>query len=113
MLSRQMDASTPNRLGLVLALVAALVMTFLIYRPGLDADLYLDSVKLYQVEQLYREKGDEIELRELSFERNFGRVLSQQSFLLNVALDDGVDPASIRKVNVLLHVKNLQRDQLR
>ena len=106
MLGRHMDASPLNRLWLALALLGALAITFVVYRPGLDADLYLDSVKIYQVEQLYREKGDDVELGDLSFGSSFGRVLPQQSFYLDIVRNDGVDPATMRVVNVLLHVVN-------
>ena len=106
MLGRQMDSSYLNKLWLALAFIAALGIALFIYEPGLDADLYLDSVKIHQVEEIYAELGDDIKLRDLSFGGSFGRVIAQKSFLLNIVSDEGVDPASIRATNVVLHVVN-------
>ena len=87
-------------------LVVAAAVTVLVYKPGLDADLYLDSIKLYQLERLHAEKGGDIEARDLSFWQAYGRVLSQLTFYANIALDDGVDASSIRWINLMIHMLN-------
>ena len=94
------------RLAWLAALIAAAAVTAFIYKPGLDADLYLDSVKLYQLEQLHADKGSDVGLQDLSFGRTYGRVLSQLTFYANIAADEGVDPKSIRWINVIIHFIN-------
>lgn len=84
----------------------AVLLTGAIYAPGLSGNLYLDSSKLYQLEQIYREHGAEVELQDLSFARKYGRVIPQLSFYLNIAGNDGVDPYAIKLTNVVIHVIN-------
>jgi hypothetical protein len=87
-------------------LLLAALLTAVIYAPGLSGGLYLDSTKLYQVEQVYREKGGDLELQDLAFARQYGRVIPQLTFYLNIAIDDGVSPYAIKLTNVLIHVVN-------
>ena len=84
----------------------AALLTGLIYAPGLSGDFHLDSAKIYQVEQVYRDQGTAVELEDLSFARKFGRVIPQLSFYLNIAVSDGVDPQEIKLTNVVIHVVN-------
>jgi len=84
----------------------AALLTGLVYAPGLSGDLHLDSGKLYQVEQVYREQGSAVGLEDLSFARKFGRVIPQLSFYLNIAASDGVDPFEIKLTNVVIHFIN-------
>lgn len=84
----------------------AALLTGVIYAPGLSGTLYLDSTKLYQVEQVYREKGAGVELQDLAFESQHGRVIPQLTFYLNVAMGDGVDPYAIKLTNVVIHAVN-------
>ena len=78
----------------------------LIYAPGLAGGLYLDSAKLYQIEQIYREQGAHVELGDVSFGRKHGRIIPQLSFYLNIAANDGVDPYEIKLTNVVIHFIN-------
>jgi hypothetical protein len=87
-------------------LLLAAMLTGVIYAPGLSGTLYLDSTKLYQVEQVYREKGAGVELRDLAFASQHGRVIPQLTFYLNVAMGDGVDPYAIKLTNVVIHAVN-------
>lgn len=87
-------------------LLLAALLTGLIYAPGLSGGLHLDSGKLYQVEQVYREQGAAVDLGDLSFARQFGRVIPQFSFYLNIAVSDGVDPYEIKLTNVVIHLIN-------
>lgn len=87
-------------------LLVATLLTGLIYGPGLAGTLHLDSGKLYHIEQIYREQGAAVTLEDLSFERTYGRVIPQLTFYLNIALDDGVDPYSIKLTNVFIHILN-------
>jgi hypothetical protein len=87
-------------------LFLAVLLTGVIYAPGLSSELYLDSTKLYQVERVYREKGAEVELQDLAFGREFGRVIPLLTFYLNVAIDDGVDTYAIKLTNVVIHAVN-------
>ncbi len=84
----------------------AALLTGLIYAPGLSGDLHLDSAKIYQLEQVYRDQGTALELEDLSFSRQFGRIIPQLSFYLNIAVSDGVDPYEIKLTNVVIHVIN-------
>jgi hypothetical protein len=86
-------------------LIAAL-LTGVIYAPGLSGGLYLDSAKLYQVEQVYREQGADVELRDLGFTNQYGRVIPQLTFYLNIAIEDGVNPYGIKLTNVFIHALN-------
>ena len=87
-------------------LLLAALLTGLIYAPGLSGEFHLDSAKLYQIEQIYREQGADVELAELSFASKFGRVIPQLSFYLNIAFSDGVDPYQIKLTNVVIHFIN-------
>lgn len=87
-------------------LLLAALLTGVVYAPGLSGTLYLDSTKLYQVEQVYREKGAGVELQDLAFESQHGRVIPQLTFYLNVAMGDGVDPYAIKLTNVVIHAVN-------
>jgi hypothetical protein len=88
------------------ALLLAALLTGLIYVPGLSGSLHLDSSKLYQVEQIYREQGAAVSLQDLSFARTYGRVIPQLTFYLNIAVDGGLDPYSIKLTNVAIHLVN-------
>ena len=87
-------------------LLLAALLTAAIYAPGLSGSLYLDSGKLYQVEQVYREKGADVELNDLAFAKQYGRVIPQLTFYFNIAIDGGVNPYAIKLTNVLIHVVN-------
>ena len=87
-------------------LLLAALLTGVIYAPGLSGNLYLDSGKIYQVEQVYREQGAEIKVKDLAFESQYGRVIPQLSFYLNIAIDDGVNPYAIKLTNVVIHAVN-------
>lgn len=78
----------------------------MVYAPGLPGGLFFDSAKLYQVEEIYREQGGEVELKDLGFARDYGRIIPQLTFYLNIAVDDGVDPRSIKLTNVVIHFVN-------
>jgi hypothetical protein len=82
------------------------LLTVIIYAQGLSGELYFDSAKLYQVEEIYREQGGEVELTDLGFTRNYGRIIPQLTFYLNIAVADGVDPYSIKLTNVVIHFVN-------
>jgi hypothetical protein len=82
------------------------LLTAVIYAPGLSGNLYHDSAKLYQVEQVYREQGAEVSVQDLAFTHQLGRVIPQLSFYLNIAIDDGVDPYAIKLTNVVIHAIN-------
>ena len=84
----------------------AILLTGVIYAPGLSSEFYLDSTKLYQVERVYREKGTEVELQDLAFGRQYGRVIPLLTFYLNVTIDDGVDTYAIKLTNVVIHAVN-------
>jgi hypothetical protein len=94
------------RIAWLVGLLLAALLTGVIYAPGLSGSLYLDSAKLYQVEQVYREKGADVELKDLAFAREFGRVIPQLTFYLNTAIDDGVNPYAIKLTNVVIHAFN-------
>jgi hypothetical protein len=77
-----------------------------IYAPGLSGTLYLDSAKLYQVEQVYREQGADVDAEDVAFASQFGRIIPQLTFYLNIAIDGGVNPYAIKLTNVIIHVVN-------
>ena len=82
------------------------MLTGIVYAPGLSGGLFFDSAKLYQVEEVYREQGSEVELTDLGFTREYGRIIPQLSFYLNIAAAGGVDPRSIKLTNVVIHFVN-------
>jgi hypothetical protein len=81
-------------------------LTAIVYAPGLSGGLFFDSAKLYQVEEIYREQGGQVELKNLGFSKDYGRIIPQLTFYLNIALDDGLDPRSIKLTNVVIHCIN-------
>lgn len=83
----------------ILLLIAALV-----YLPGANSPLYLDSVKLGQLEQIYKEKKTEISLSDIKFGKTVGRHVSQASFYANIALAEKLAPKEIKQVNIILHL---------
>ena len=84
----------------------AALLAGVIYWPGLSGSLYLDSAKLYQIEQIYREQGPRPELADLGFASKYGRIIPQLSFYLNIVISDGVDPYTVKMTNVVIHVVN-------
>ena len=89
-----------------IVLVGGVLLGLWAYSPGLQSDLYLDSVKLYQLEQLYREKGADVSIGDFGFESGAGRVVSLGSFYLNILLNKGLDVGSIKFTNLLIHFLN-------
>jgi len=102
----QFSLQNSPRIAWLSGLLFAALLAGVVYAPGLSGGLYLDSTKLYQLEQIYREQGAEVELEDLSFARKYGRIIPQLSFYLNIAVSDGVDPHSIKVTNVVIHVVN-------
>lgn len=97
--------SHPQQLALGL-LAAGLLATAWIYAPALDGELYLDSVKLHQLADIYEEQGTDVELGDISFGSGTGRIVSQFSFYLNIVAADGLDVRAIKLTNVAIHVLN-------
>ena len=94
--------SSPRHLAFWL-LLAGVVLTAWVYAPALDSKLYLDSTKLYQLEQVYKDKGSDIRSQDIGFGSEYGRIVSQASFYLNITAADGLDTRAIKLTNVVIH----------
>jgi len=84
----------------------AVLLVAIVFTPGLAADFYLDSNKLFQLEDLFREGGWDICLEDILFGRFPGRVISQLTFYINIVIDQGIDARHIRLTNVAIHCLN-------
>lgn len=87
-----------------LLLVIAMIATLLLYLPTLSGPLILDSGKLYSIEAHWRTHQGCADVPR--FSGISGRSLSLFTFCLNIAYSKGLDPASIKLTNVLLHIAN-------
>ncbi len=82
----------------LLYLTFIISLCFCIHFNGLNGPLFLDSHKLYQLENI------RLSIKDLSFSGYGRRFISQFTFYLNTLIDNGINTFNIKLTNVFIHI---------
>ncbi len=75
-----------------------ILLCIAVYYNGLNGPFFLDSFKIYQLENA------NFNLKDLSFSGFGRRIISQFTFALNLAHDQSVNSFNIKSTNLLIHI---------
>lgn len=98
-----MPAKTPS-LPVVLTLIAASAAVLLVALPALDGPLVLDSLKLYALERIFADHGDQALWHTPGFGHGIHRIIAMASFVLNVQAAGELSAFHVKLTNIGIHL---------
>ncbi len=89
-------------------LLSAVTLSYIVYSPGFDSTLQLDSYKIISsLESLYENSTDKmVPINKLQFADSYTRLIPLASLYINIIIDNGINTRSIKFTNYIIHLIN-------